>query len=104
MSEEKSKQGRRAFLKQGGALGGAAALGAMLPAAAFAQAGKIRIGLMLPYSGTFAQLGVAIENGMRLAIDENGGKLGGRDVEFVKLDDESDPAKGTDNANRLITR
>jgi branched-chain amino acid transport system substrate-binding protein len=104
MSEEKNKQGRRAFLKQGSALGGAVALGAMLPAAAFAQAGKIRIGLMLPYSGTFAQLGVAIENGMRLAIDESGGKLGGRDVEFVKLDDESDPAKGTDNANRLITR
>jgi branched-chain amino acid transport system substrate-binding protein len=104
MSEEKSLNGRRAFLKQGSALGGAAAIGAVLPAVAFAQAGKIRIGLMLPYSGTFAQLGVAIENGMRLAIDENGGKLGGREVEFVKLDDESDPAKATDNANRLITR
>ena len=104
MSEEKSLKGRRAFLKQGSALGGAAAIGAVLPAEAFAQAGKIRIGLMLPYSGTFAQLGVAIETGMRLAVDENGGKLGGREVEFVKLDDESDPAKATDNANRLITR
>ncbi|MCX7891395.1 MAG: ABC transporter substrate-binding protein [Burkholderiales bacterium] len=104
MTEEKDLRGRRAFLKQGGALGGAAALGALLPAAAIGQTGKIRIGLMLPYSGTFAQLGVAIENGIRLAIDEAGGKLGGREVEFVKLDDESDPAKATDNANRLITR
>ncbi len=104
MTEERDLRARRAFLKQGGALGSAAALGALLPAAAIGQAGKIRIGLMLPYSGTFAQLGVAIENGMRLAIDQNGGKLGGREVEFVKLDDESDPAKATDNANRLITR
>ena len=104
MTEERDLKGRRTFLKQGSALGGAAAVGAMLPVAAFAQAGKIRIGLMLPYSGAYAPLGVAIENGLRLAIDESGGKLGGREVEFFKVDDESDPAKGTDNANRLITR
>jgi branched-chain amino acid transport system substrate-binding protein len=59
---------------------------------------------MLPYTGTYAQLGVAIENGFRLALDEKGGKLGGRAVEYFKVDDESDPAKATDNANRLITR
>ena len=35
---------------------------------------------MLPYTGTFAQLGVAIENGFRMALDEQGGKLGGRVV------------------------
>ena len=104
MTEERDLKGRRTFLKQGSALGGAAAVGAMLPVAAFAQAGKIRIGLMLPYSGAYAPLGVAIENGLRLAIEESGGKLGGREVEFFKVDDESDPAKGTDNANRLITR
>jgi branched-chain amino acid transport system substrate-binding protein len=59
---------------------------------------------MLPYTGTYAQLGTAIENGLRLAIDENGGRLGGRQVDFYRVDDESDPAKATDNANRLITR
>jgi branched-chain amino acid transport system substrate-binding protein len=95
---------RRAFLKQGSAWSGLAALG-VLPAGVRAQQpGKIRIGLMLPYTGTFAQLGTAIENGLRLAIDERGGKLGGREVEFFKVDDESDPAKATDNANRLVTR
>jgi branched-chain amino acid transport system substrate-binding protein len=59
---------------------------------------------LLPYTGTFAQLGVAIENGFRMAIDEQGGKLGGREIEFFKVDDESNPAKGVENAQRLVQR
>ena len=59
---------------------------------------------MLPYTGTFAQLGVAIENGFRLAIDEQGGKLGGREIEYFKVDDESEPSKGIENANKLVQR
>ena len=59
---------------------------------------------MLPYTGTFAALGVAIENGFRLRCAEEGGKLGGREIEYVKVDDESDPAKATDNVNKLIKR
>jgi branched-chain amino acid transport system substrate-binding protein len=59
---------------------------------------------MLPYTGTFAQLGVAIENGVRMAINEKGGKLGGRDIEWFKVDDESEPSKGVENANRLVQR
>ena len=69
-----------------------------------AQTAKLKVGLMLPYSGTYAALGVAIENGFRLRIEEQGGKLGGREIEFVKVDDESDPAKATDNVNKLIKR
>jgi len=93
-------QKRREFLIGAGAIAGAS----LLPSLSRAQSTKIRLGLMLPYTGTFAQLGVAIENGLRLALEEGGGKLGGREVEFFKVDDESDPAKATDNANRLITR
>ena len=40
----------------------------------------------------------------RLALEQCGGKFGGREVEFFKVDDESEPSKATDNANRLITR
>ena len=65
---------------------------------------KIKVGLMLPYTGTFAALGTAIENGFRLYVTERGGKLGGREIEFVKVDDESDPAKATDNVNKLVKR
>jgi branched-chain amino acid transport system substrate-binding protein len=78
-----------------------------LPLFAQAQAqpqAKLKVGLMLPYSGTFAALGAAIENGFRLYVAEQGGKLAGREIEFVKVDDESDPAKATDNVNKLIKR
>ena len=79
----------------------AAALAAPL---AIAQGAKLKVGLMLPYTGTYAALGVAIENGFRLYVQEQGGKLGGREIEFVKVDDESDPSKATDNVNKLVKR
>ena len=66
--------------------------------------GKLKVGLMLPYSGTYTALGVAIENGFKLYVDEHGGKLAGREIEYFKVDDESDPAKATDNVNKLIKR
>lgn len=71
---------------------------------AIGQQAKIKIGLMLPYTGTYAALGKNIDDGFRLAITEQGGKLGGRDIDYVVLDDEAEPAKGADNANRLVTR
>ena len=95
---------RRLVLSRGAALVGAASTGLLLPQIARAQSNKIRVGLMLPYTGTFAQLGVAIENGVRMAIAERGGKLGGRDIEWFKVDDESEPSKGVENANRLVQR
>ena len=95
---------RRLVLSRSAALIGAASTGLLLPASARAQGGKIRVGLMLPYTGTFTQLGVAIENGFRAAIDEQGGKLGGREIEYFKVDDESEPSKGIENANKLVQR
>ncbi len=68
------------------------------------SAPKLKVGLMLPYTGTYAALGNAIENGFRLYVSEQGGKLGGREVEFFKVDDESDPSKATDNVNKLVKR
>ena len=73
-------------------------------AALAADAGKLKIGLMLPYSGTYAALGNAIENGFKLYLAEQGGRIGGREVELVKVDDESDPSKATDNVQKLIRR
>ena len=78
-------------------------LAAAAPATA-QSAPKLKVGLMLPATGTFASLGTAIENGFKLLVAENGGKLAGREVEFVKIDDESDPSKATDNVNKLIKR
>ena len=70
-----------------------------------AQSGApVKVGLMLPATGTFAALGAAIENGFKLYVQEQGGKLGGRSIEYFKVDDESDPSKATDNVNKLIKR
>jgi branched-chain amino acid transport system substrate-binding protein len=93
---------RRLVLTRSAAIIGAASTGLLLPARA--QGNKVRVGLMLPYTGAFAPLGVAIENGVRMAINERGGKLGGRDIEWFKVDDESEPSKGVENANRLVQR
>ncbi|HRV77676.1 MAG TPA: ABC transporter substrate-binding protein [Thauera sp.] len=67
-------------------------------------ADKVKVGLMLPYTGTYAALGTAITNGFKQFVDENGGKLGGREVEYFTVDDESNPAKATENAKKLVSR
>jgi branched-chain amino acid transport system substrate-binding protein len=95
---------RRVVLTRTAAVIGAASTGLLLPQIVRAQSNRVRVGFMLPYTGTFAQLGVAIENGVRMALDEQGGKLGGREVDFFKVDDESNPAKGVENAQRLVQR
>ena len=95
---------RRQILTHSATLIGAASSGLLLPQWAMAQSNKVRVGFMLPYTGTFAQLGVAIENGFRMAIDEQGGKLAGREIEYIKVDDESNAAKGVENAQRLVQR
>ena len=80
---------------------GAVALATHLAAGA---AEPIKVGLMLPSTGTYAALGDMITKGFKLAIDEQGGKLGGREVQYFTVDDESDPSKATDNVNKLIKR
>jgi len=64
----------------------------------------LKVGMMLPYSGTFAALGNAIDNGFQLYVKEQGGKLAGREITYIKVDDESEPSKATDNINKLIKR
>lgn len=82
----------------------AAAAVLLASGSAFAQGAKLKVGLMLPYTGTYAALGNAIENGFRLYLAEQGGKIGGREVEFFKVDDESDPSKATENVGKLVKR
>ena len=95
---------RRLILSRSAAVVGASSAGLLLPQIVRAQGNKVRVGFMLPYTGTYAQLGVAIENGVRMAIAEKGGKLGGREIEWVKVDDESEPSKGVENAQKLVQR
>ncbi|NVK19497.1 MAG: ABC transporter substrate-binding protein [Methylocystaceae bacterium] len=73
----------------------------MVSGAALAE-DDVKLGLMLPYTGTYAALGEAITNGIELAIEENGGKLGGRSVNLMRLDSEAKPGKAPQNMNRLV--
>ncbi len=60
-----------------GLLAGATAMALGRPA--IAQGPPLKIGLMLPFSGTFAALGENIAAAFELCLQEHGGKLGGRD-------------------------
>jgi len=96
---------RRVHIKHLVAAASVAALGLLLPSSMlFAQQAKIKVGLMLPYTGTYAALGNTITNGFKLAVAERGGRLGGREIEYFVVDDESDPAKAPENANKLVKR
>jgi len=94
---------RRAVLS--GAAGAATlAVAPGLRAPAIAQTAPLKVGLMLPYTGTYAKLGKFIDDGFRLYVEQKGGKLGGREITFVQVDDESKPEAATDNMNRLVGR
>jgi branched-chain amino acid transport system substrate-binding protein len=92
---------RRAALN--GAVATAAA-GAISPNWAIAQAQPVKVGLMLPYSGTYAKLGENITYAIELLLAEKGGRLGGREIQIIKLDDESRPELAPQNADRLVKR
>lgn len=94
---------RRTLLKTAGGVSALAAFGAT-PLRYALGAEPLKVGLMLPYSGTYAKLGENITSAVELFVEEKGGMLGGRPIEFIKLDDESDPAKAPENTNRLVSR
>jgi branched-chain amino acid transport system substrate-binding protein len=70
-----------------------------------AAADPVKIGLVAALSGPSAQSGEAITRGLTVAVDEinaAGGILGGRMIELIRRDDESNPPKGVIAARELI--
>jgi branched-chain amino acid transport system substrate-binding protein len=96
----RSALSRRRLLALTGAGAAAAAFPFVRPA--LSQSGPLKVGLLLPYSGTYAQLGEAITRAIELYVKQKGGALGGRQITFVKLDDESAPPKGAENTTKLV--
>jgi len=92
---------RRRVLSIGAAAGATLACGPFIRSS-YAQSGPLKIGLLLPYSGTYAPLGEAITRGLELYVESQGGKLAGRGISFVKVDDESAPPKATELTTKLI--
>jgi len=86
-------------------LAGAGALASFVPAKfAIGQQAKVRIGMLLPYSGTYARLGDAITNAMELKFAELGGMVGGREIEIIKVDSEAKPPKAAELTTKLINQ
>jgi branched-chain amino acid transport system substrate-binding protein len=96
------KVSRRDVLKGTSAVALAAASTAVPTGFAIGQKAKVRVGLLLPYTGTYASLGHNITDAMKLGFAAAGNKLGGREIELVQVDSEADPAKATANTNKLI--
>jgi branched-chain amino acid transport system substrate-binding protein len=87
-----------------GAAAGAGALAGFTPTKfAIGQQAKVRVGTLLPYSGTYARLGEAITNAMIMRFAQAKDMMGGREVEIVRLDSEAAPPKATENTSKLIS-
>nr|WP_174309511.1 ABC transporter substrate-binding protein [Afipia clevelandensis] len=82
------------------------AFAATLSVSAAHAAEPIKIGLVTALSGQSARAGEALTRGATIAIDEINAKGGvlGRQLELVRRDDESNPAKGLIAARELIQR
>ena len=92
---------RRDFLKAGVAAGAAGLLPQSYATRAMAK-DALKIGVILPASGVYTQLGDDISKGMRLYFDEIRNKAGGREIVIISEDESSDPSVAVSKATKLI--
>ncbi|HVX76192.1 MAG TPA: ABC transporter substrate-binding protein [Bradyrhizobium sp.] len=98
---------------------GATATAALMPLAAHADTPDVPIGIIYPFSGSSAQIGVDAKNAFETAADIINKKydfdlplarseglpgLGGAKVRLVYADHQADPQKGRAETERLITQ
>ena len=70
-----------------------------------AQAAKIKIGVVLPYTGGAAQFGEQIDRGMNLFMNQHKAAFGGHEIELIKRDSKRPGGDIAKNAvQELITR
>jgi len=68
-------------------LGFAAFAAVMLAAAlAGAQQPPVKIGLIMPYSGQFADTATQMDNAIKLYVKQHGDTVAGRKIEFIRKD------------------
>jgi len=65
---------------------------------------KIKIGLVLSLSGPAATLGQQARDGFNLAVKDLGGRMAGRDVEVIVVDDELKPDVAVTKVKGLLER
>ncbi|MGE7472314.1 ABC transporter substrate-binding protein [Bosea sp. NPDC003192] len=77
-------------------------LAAAVAMPALAQQAPVKIGMVTTLSGPGGYLGQDIRDAFKLAIDMNGGKLGGAPVELVVEDDALKPGQGKQIAEKML--
>ncbi|MEV7521489.1 ABC transporter substrate-binding protein [Streptomyces sp. NPDC091371] len=76
--------------------------GASLGSGGDAHGGPVKIGLLVPRSGTYKALGDDMKQGFELYLAQHGGKLGGREVEIVVADEGETADSGKAAAEKLV--
>jgi branched-chain amino acid transport system substrate-binding protein len=64
---------------------GSVVAGLLMLSAANAQ-GTVRIGLIMPYSGQFADTATQLDNAVKLYVKQNGDTVAGKKIEFIRKD------------------
>src|SRR6185437_5500969 len=88
--------GRRAFL--------AGVAASTLPMPAIAQAAPVRIGLLVIKTGSLAEGGIQMEQGVQTFLKERNGSIAGRKVDLIVADTGGSPAGAKTKAQELIER
>lgn len=69
-----------------------------------AYAEPVKVGVALDISGPFATIGAETRDGLNLAVERLGGKLGGVEAEFIQQDFAGNPEQATQLVNRFLQR
>ena len=59
---------------------------ALLAASPVYAQGAVRIGLIMPYSGQFADTATQMDNAIKLYVKQHGDNVGGKKIEFIRKD------------------
>src|ERR1700730_8517067 len=80
----------------------AASFGLVALGATPASAEELRIGIIAPMTGPFAQVGKDMVNGFEMYLEETKNNFGGATVKFIVEDDQAKPPVGVLKAEKLI--
>lgn len=70
-----------------------------------ASGDTVKIGGLAPLTGKVANYGIATNNGIQLAvkkINDNGGILGGKKIDYIYYDEKGDPNEALTAFNKLV--
>jgi branched-chain amino acid transport system substrate-binding protein len=93
---------RRTFLATASVATAGAAAGPWVLRAHAQSTEPIKVGVVLPYTGVYAELGVSITQGMKLVFARENDRVAGRKILMVQEDDEMKPPVGIRKMEKLI--